>query len=188
MVKLHRDFPIFHVSRLGKLSLFSGRRRRRTKLATKLNRNFGPFETMQNVLASTLFCFDIRFKIVFFNFDNRENCHPTMDKYWAKSNIGEVQQNHSLLKPHAINRGSALRALNGTLLLVSLSSSHRTLSRKNDFEMAIFGPTRPTNQNQTKTKIFNFCVFYPIWIKCGMGAYTSQKTASNELDIVMATL
>ena len=32
---------------------------------------------------------------------------------------------------------------------------------------AIFLPTRPTNQNRPIVNIFNFCVFYPIWMKFG---------------------
>ena len=34
----------------------------------------------------------------------------------------------------------------------------------------IFWPTRPTNQHRPIAKIFSFCVFYPIWMKFGMGA------------------
>ena len=40
------------------------------------------------------------------------------------------------------------------------------------FEVAatIFRPTSPTDQNRPIAKIFNFCVFCPIWMKFGMGA------------------
>ena len=46
------------------------------------------------------------------------------------------------------------------------------------FEVAatIFRPTSPTNQNRPKVKIFNFCVFHPIWMKFGMGANNGAKT------------
>ena len=45
------------------------------------------------------------------------------------------------------------------------------------FEVAatIFRPTSPTNQNRPIAKIFNFCVFYPIWMKFGMGANIGQQ-------------
>ena len=50
------------------------------------------------------------------------------------------------------------------------------------FEMiaTIFRPTGPTNQNQLKVKIFNFRVFYPIWMKFGMGSENGAKTTYNE--------
>ena len=40
----------------------------------------------------------------------------------------------------------------------------------------IFRPTSPTNQNRPIAKIFNFCVFYPIWMKLGMGANIGPET------------
>ncbi len=61
----------------------------------------------------------------------------------------------------------------------------------------IFRPTSPTNQNQPKVKIFNFCVFWMkfgmganngliifnfcvFWMKFGMGANNGIKTTENE--------
>ena len=41
----------------------------------------------------------------------------------------------------------------------------------------------PTNQNQPIAKIFNFRVFYPIWMKFGMGANNGPKTSWNEFKV-----
>ena len=49
----------------------------------------------------------------------------------------------------------------------------------------IFLPTSPTNQNLPLAKTFDFCVFRPIWIKFGMGAYHGPKTTSNEFETAM---
>ena len=53
----------------------------------------------------------------------------------------------------------------------------KPLNRNRMFEVAatIFWPTSPTNQNRPIAKIFNFCVFCPIWMKFGMGANIGQK-------------
>ena len=37
-------------------------------------------------------------------------------------------------------------------------------------------PTHPDQPNRQIAKIFNFCVFHPIWMKFGMGANIGQKT------------
>jgi hypothetical protein len=54
----------------------------------------------------------------------------------------------------------------------------KPLNRNRIFEVAatIFRPTSPTNQNRPIAKIFNFCVFRPIWMKFGMGANNGPKT------------
>ena len=54
----------------------------------------------------------------------------------------------------------------------------KPLNRFRMFEMVatIFRPTSPTNQNRPKVKISNFRVFYPIWMKFGMGANNGAKT------------
>ena len=54
----------------------------------------------------------------------------------------------------------------------------KPLNRFRMFEVAatIFRPTSPTNQNRPIAKIFNFCVFRPIWMKFGMGANNGPKT------------
>ena len=48
--------------------------------------------------------------------------------------------------------------------------------------MTIFWPTSPTNQNGLIAKIFNFCVFHPIWMKFGMGANMGLKTTWKQFE------
>ena len=41
----------------------------------------------------------------------------------------------------------------------------------------------PTNQNQPIAKIFNFCIFHPIWMKFGMGANNGPKRIQIEFEV-----
>ena len=41
---------------------------------------------------------------------------------------------------------------------------------------AIFLPISLTIHNRLIVKIFNFCIFHPIWIKFGFGANIGSKT------------
>ena len=58
------------------------------------------------------------------------------------------------------------------------------------FEVAatIFRPTSPTNQNQPKVKISDFRVFWPIWMKFGMGAINGPTITWYKFEMATANL
>ena len=48
-----------------------------------------------------------------------------------------------------------------------MEANYGAKTTQDEFEMSttFFRPTSPTNQNRLIVKIFNFCVFHPIWMK-----------------------